>query len=75
MSEDPYLAGVIATQQVSGIQSRGTQAMIKHFVTNDDEGGQLRTLDESDSGSRSRDARAVSASLRDGDHGQATPHR
>jgi beta-glucosidase len=40
MSEDPYLAGVIATQQVSGIQSRGTQAMIKHFVTNDDEGGQ-----------------------------------
>jgi beta-glucosidase len=39
MSEDPYLAGVMATQQVRGIQSRGTHAMIKHFVTNDDEGG------------------------------------
>jgi beta-glucosidase len=39
MSEDPYLAGTIATAQVRGIQSRGTQAMIKHFVTNDDEGG------------------------------------
>jgi len=41
MAEDPYLAGAIATQQVEGIQSRGTQAMIKHFVTNDDEGGQF----------------------------------
>jgi beta-glucosidase len=41
MSEDPYLAGVTATQQVRGIQSRDTHAMIKHFVTNDDEGGQL----------------------------------
>ena len=41
MSEDPYLAGVIATEQVKGIQSRGTHAMIKHFVTNDDEGGQI----------------------------------
>jgi beta-glucosidase len=41
MSEDPYLAGVIATEQVRGIQSRGIHAMIKHFVTNDDEGGQF----------------------------------
>jgi beta-glucosidase len=41
MGEDPYLAGVIGSQQVKGIQSRGTHAMIKHFVTNDDEGGQL----------------------------------
>jgi|GEM_PF-583718 len=40
-SEDPYLAGVIATEQTKGIQSRGTHAMIKHFVANDDEGGQL----------------------------------
>jgi len=39
MSEDPYLAGAIATQQVLGIQSRDVHAMIKHFVTNDDEGG------------------------------------
>jgi beta-glucosidase len=41
MSEDPYLAGVITTQVVKGIQSRGTHAMIKHFAANDDEGGQL----------------------------------
>src|SRR6185295_1967867 len=41
MGEDPYLVGTIATEQVKGIQSRGTHAMIKHFVTNDDEGGQL----------------------------------
>ena len=41
MGEDPYLVGVIATEQVKGIQSRGTHAMIKHFVTNDDEGGQF----------------------------------
>jgi Fibronectin type III-like domain len=27
-SEDPYLAGVVATEQTKGIQSRGTQAMI-----------------------------------------------
>ncbi len=40
MSEDPYLVGVIATEQVKGIQSRGSHAMVKHFVTNDDEGGQ-----------------------------------
>lgn len=39
-SEDPYLAGVITTEVVRGIQSRGTQAMIKHFVANDDEGAQ-----------------------------------
>jgi len=39
MGEDPYLVGVMATQIVRGIQSRGTQAMVKHFVTNDDEGG------------------------------------
>ncbi len=40
-SEDPYLAGVVATEQTKGIQSRGTHAMIKHFAANDDEGGQL----------------------------------
>jgi beta-glucosidase len=40
-SEDPYLAGVVAAEQTKGIQSRGTQAMIKHFAANDDEGGQL----------------------------------
>jgi len=40
-SEDPYLAGVVATEQTKGIQSRGTHAMIKHLAANDDEGGQL----------------------------------
>ncbi len=38
MSEDPYLTGVIATQQVLGIQSNGkTHATIKHFVANESE--------------------------------------
>src|SRR6185295_626267 len=38
MSEDPYLAGVIATQQVLGIQSSGkTHATVKHFVGNESE--------------------------------------
>jgi beta-glucosidase len=39
MSEDPYLAGVMATQVTRGIQSRGVHAMVKHFAGNDDEGG------------------------------------
>ena len=38
-SEDPYLAGVMATEVVKGIQSRGQHSMIKHFAGNDDEGG------------------------------------
>lgn len=38
-SEDPYLAGLIGAQVTKGIQSRGPHAMIKHFVGNDDEGG------------------------------------
>jgi beta-glucosidase len=38
MSEDPYLSGVTATQQVLGIQSNGkTHATIKHFVGNESE--------------------------------------
>jgi beta-glucosidase len=41
MGEDPYLVGEIASQQVMGVQSRSTHAMIKHFVANDDEGGQF----------------------------------
>ena len=69
-SEDPYLAGVIATEQTKGIQSRGTHAMIKHFVANDDEGGNCRALDEGGQGSDSSHARAVSAPVRDGDQGR-----
>ena len=38
MSEDPYLAGVTATQQVLGVQSNGkTHATIKHFAGNESE--------------------------------------
>jgi beta-glucosidase len=38
MSEDPYLTGVIVTQQVLGIQSNGkTHATVKHFVGNESE--------------------------------------
>jgi beta-glucosidase len=38
MSEDPYLVGVTATQQVLGIQSSGkTHATVKHFAGNESE--------------------------------------
>jgi len=38
MSEDPYLTGVIATQQVLGVQAAGkTHATIKHFAGNESE--------------------------------------
>lgn len=38
MSEDPYLTGVIATQQVLGVQSNGqSHATPKHFVGNESE--------------------------------------
>ena len=38
MGEDPYLAGVIATQQVLGIQASGkTHATVKHFAGNESE--------------------------------------
>jgi beta-glucosidase len=38
MSEDPYLAGVTATQQVLGVQAHGkTHATIKHFAGNESE--------------------------------------
>jgi beta-glucosidase len=38
MSEDPYLTGVTAVQQIRGVQATGeTHAMVKHFVGNESE--------------------------------------
>ena len=36
-SEDPYLTGILATQQVKGIQSQGVQAQLKHLAGNEQE--------------------------------------
>ncbi len=36
-SEDPYLSGVMASEQIRGIQSQGIHANAKHFVANEQE--------------------------------------
>lgn len=36
-SEDPYLTGVLATEQVKGIQDQGVQAQLKHLAGNEQE--------------------------------------
>lgn len=36
-SEDPFLAGSIASAQIKGIQSQGTQVQMKHFLANENE--------------------------------------
>jgi beta-glucosidase len=45
LSEDPYLAGVFASQIVTGIQSEGVAATVKHFAANSQETDQ-GTIDE-----------------------------
>ena len=37
LSEDPYLAGVFASQIVAGIQGQGVAATVKHFAANSQE--------------------------------------
>ena len=36
-SEDPFLTGTLATEQVKGIQSQGVQAQLKHLAGNEQE--------------------------------------
>jgi beta-glucosidase len=44
-SEDPYLAGKLAAQNVLGVESMGVSATIKHFVANEQETQRL-SVDE-----------------------------
>ncbi|HVV20917.1 MAG TPA: glycoside hydrolase family 3 C-terminal domain-containing protein, partial [Pseudonocardiaceae bacterium] len=43
LGEDPYLAGQLAAQEVTGAQSQGLIAELKHYVENDFENGRTST--------------------------------
>ena len=43
-SEDGYLSGVMASQQVAGAQAKGVYAFMKHFALNDQETNRLSEL-------------------------------
>jgi beta-glucosidase len=43
LGEDPYLAGQLAAQEVTGVQSEGLVAELKHYIENDFENGRTST--------------------------------
>jgi beta-glucosidase len=47
-SEDPYLAGRIATSFISGVQSKGVGTSLKHYATNNQEYQRLTISSEMD---------------------------
>jgi len=48
LSEDPYLAGVMAREYVSGCQAEGAGACVKHFCANNSEYNRLRQSSDVD---------------------------